>query len=268
VLVALALDARHDGRGARLAAELVAAKTGLAVSTVHDQLARLRGWGEVRLVRDGGGRGRVAEYRVVIRRCRDACWSCETLSAVLKDVTAADAETLRWSEGKKKPVDKRVRPPEGKEKGSAERRVSERNPPTDAIKGPTDAINPPVVGPTTVTGTEPPPGGSVPHRESAPPAACGGAGGAEPGPGDTRPRRLGTARAILARPPAANPTAPPAPRVTGPPPDPETLAAEKAAALAAFVAAYPEAAGRGPPSPNGAQPDPDPAPAAKETNRA
>jgi hypothetical protein len=236
VLLHLANVAHHDGSGVTLGRIRLARRAGVAQETVRAALRRLMEQGRV-TVDPGRGMQGVKLRRVVL--C-DACASEDPRSWNLPSSKAPKTGSRQSRHGRHMGRFQEDLP------SSREKPAQELAP--------------------NLSGTVDPPGSTVLPPESG--ATTTAEAVAPPAPGsDERFKRvaaaIASARAVLARPPAANPTAPSAPRVTGPPPDPETLAAEKAAALAAFVAAYPEAAGRGPPSPNGADPDPDPA--AKET---
>lgn len=202
VLVALALDARHDGTKAQLSADLIHQQTGLGDSTVRKWLARLRASGEIVRTDGGGGRKRPAAYRVMIRWCTGECKACDLL-----DDQQKQPKRGHHVAGNELPVDNPA------EKGPPRSGFQRKGPP-GSEKGPPRSVKGPPGGPTTYRDGIPPLGDTVTHPESEPAVPPQAAAGSEPGPdaNPDSPASVGRAErwAALGRsPPSPNGAAPP-----------------------------------------------------------
>jgi hypothetical protein len=83
VLVQLALRARHDGMPTSdVSRAQLEHRTGMSLTNVRYGLAEVRRLGEVRVVEQGGGRGRPTRYYVPAPPCpaEAECWDCRVLA--------------------------------------------------------------------------------------------------------------------------------------------------------------------------------------------
>jgi hypothetical protein len=176
VLVQLALRARHDGMPTSdVSRAQLEHRTGMGLTNVREGLAEVRRLGEVRVVDQGGGRGRPTRYYIPAPPCpaEAECWDCRTLADVI-------AKTGRDAPGFESVNDKGNR---ARERGN--RAPQRRN---RAHSAHTHG---------TGDGT-PPQGGTVTHPESERPRSRRPAADAAAAPAQVREQPIGPATGAAA----------------------------------------------------------------------